>query len=220
MKTMSKQEEKQKLPFIFYIFLAVAIIGLFLGAMGVIGSQNSFDSNEKSNANLVEVINGILEFQQIQLETDENMILILKSTDYDISELTNKTNDKFVIFQNEIVKIKNDIRNKFPQASSVEKEEQKTIATTPFLTLKMDQTEFLLGELITFTGIASPNYPIMITIKLADRTLESVPVSKTSIINGEYFAEFQTSFDDPIGAWQVYARQLGDQTKTLTFKVE
>ena len=122
--------------------------------------------------------------------------------------------------KNEIVKIKNDIRNKFPQASSVEKEEQETIASTPFLTLKMDQTEFLLGEIITFRGNASPNYPIMITIKLPDRTLESVPVSKTAIINGEYSGEFQTSFDDPKGTWQVYARQLGDQTKTITFKVE
>jgi len=199
-----------------YLFFAIAVIGAFLGTMGVIAGQTNFNNNE----NLTEVINGILELQQIQLETDENIILILKSTDYNLSELGNQTNDKFNIFQNEIVKIKTDIKNKFPQASQVVQQEQSSIASTPFLTLEMDQTEFLLGEIIRFNGVASPTHAVIITVKLADRTLESVAVSKSEIINGEYTAEFQTRFDDPKGTWQVYARQSDDQTKTLTFKVE
>jgi len=220
MKVMSNKDEKLKLPLIFYVFLAVGIVGVFLGAMGVIGAQNNFDKNANDNANLIEVVNGILEFQQIQLETDEGMVLILKSANYDISELTNKTNDKFVIFQNEIVKIKNDIKNKFPQASSVPQESQSVIAGTPFLTLKMDKSEFVLGDKIIFRGTAQPNDAIIITIKLADRTTQQHPISKTEIINGQYVTEYQTSFDDAPGTWTAYARQTGDTTKTLSFKVE
>jgi len=199
-----------------YLFFAIAVIGAFLGGMGVIAGQTNYDTNE----NLTEVINGILEFQQIQLETNDNVLFALKQTSIVQSNFQNETSDKFNIFQNEIVKIKTDIKNKFPQASQVVQQEQSSIASTPFLTLEMDQTDFLLGEIIRFHGVASPTHAVIITIKLADRTLESVAVSKSEIINGEYTAEFQTRFDDAKGTWQVYARQSDDQTKTLTFKVE
>jgi len=199
-----------------YLFFAIAVIGMFLGGMGVIGAQNNFDTN----TNLTEVINGILEFQQIQLETNDSVLFALKQTNMVQSNFQNETSDKFNIFQNEIVKIKTDIKNKFPQASQVIQQEQSSIASTPFLTLEMDQTDFLLGEIIRFHGVASPTHAVIITIKLPDRMLESVAISRTEIINGEYAGEFQTRFDDAKGTWQVYARQLDDQTKTLTFKVE
>jgi len=199
-----------------YLFFAIAVIGAFLGGMGVIAGQTNYDTNE----NLTEVINGILEFQQIQLETDDGILFALNQINIVQSNSQNETNDKFDIFQNEIVKIKTDIKNKFPQASQVMQQEQSSIASTPFLTLEMDQTNFLLGEIIMFHGVASPTHAVIITIKLPDRVLESVAVSRTEIINGEYSAEFQTRFDDPKGTWQVYARQSDDQTKTLTFKVE
>jgi len=201
-----------------YLFFAIAVIGMFLGGFALATVQGAYDNPQirANQDNINFLLNHTLKAVEVDILIGEQT-LILKT---ELQLFQNQTDDTFTVFQNEIVKIKNDIRNKFPQGSPVEKEEQETIATTPFLTLKMDQTEFLLGEIITFTGIASPNYPIMITIKLADRTLESVPVSKTDIINGEYSVEFQTSFDDPIGTWQVYARQLGDQTKTITFKVQ
>ncbi len=220
MKVMSNKDEKLKLPLIFYVFLAVGIVGVFLGAMGVIGAQNNFDSNEKSNANLVEVINGILEFQQIQLETDDSILFALKQINIVQSNSQNETNDKFDIFQNEIVKIKNDIRSKFPQASSVPQESQSVIAGTPFLTMKMDKKEFVLGDKIIFSGTAQPNDAIIITIKQGDRKLVQHPISKSAIINGQYSTEFQTSFDDAPGTWTAYARQTGDTTKTLSFTVE
>ena len=86
--------------------------------------------------------------------------------------------------------------------------------------MKLDQDTFLLGEVIKFHGVAQPSHAVIITLKLPDRTLESVAVSRTEIINGEWFGEFQTRFDSPAGTWAIYARQLDDQTKTLTFKVE
>ncbi len=217
---MSNKDEKLKLPLIFYVFLAVGIVGVFLGAMGVIGAQNNFNDNENDNANLVKVVNGILEFQQIQLETDANTLFVLKQINMVQSNFQNETSDKFSTFQNEIVKIKNDIRSKFPQASSVPQESQSAIAGTPFLTLKMDKIEFVLGDKIIFRGNAQPDDAIIITIKLADRTTVQHPISKTAIINGQYSTEFQTSFDDAPGTWTAYARQTGDTTKTLSFKVE
>ena len=199
-----------------YLFFLIAVIGAFLGGMGVIGAQNNFNSNE----NLTKVVDFLLE-QNTELRsafTDRGDLL--EELENDIISNQTETNERFSTFQNEIVAIKKDIKNKFPQASTVETQKQTSIGTTPFLTLKMDQTEFLLGEIIQFHGNASPTHAVIITIKLPDRMLESVAVSKSNIINGEYTAEFQTRFDDAKGTWQVYARQLDDQTKTLTFKVE
>ena len=197
-----------------YLFFAIAVIGMFLGAMGVIGAQNN------SNENLIDATNELI-IRVGALETDrdfhDGFIIDLGKN---FTALENQTNETFDIFQSEIVKIKNDIRNKFPHGSDVEQEEQSVIADTPFLTLKIDQSEFVLGEPITFRGIANPNDAILITIKKPDRSLYQHAVSKTDIINGQYVTEYPTSFDDPPGTWSAYARQQSEQTKTLTFKVE
>ena len=195
-----------------YLFFPIAVIGLFIGGFALASVQSVHDK-----------INDIEITETFDWRTDKDFWKFINDNYISEGEL-NQTNDdieaNFITFQNEIVKIKKDIKSKFPQASEVEQQEQTSISTTPFLTLKMDQTEFLVGEVIVFHGIASPTHPVIITVKLPDRTLESVAVSKTAIINGEYTAEFQTQFDSPKGTWQVYARQLSDQTKTLTFKVE
>ena len=195
-----------------YLFFAIAVIGLFVGGFALASVQSAHEK-----------INDIEIPETFDWRTDTAFWKFVNDNYISEGEL-NKTKDnieeKFSTFQNEIVSIKKDIKSKFPQASDVEEEEQTSIGTTPFLTLKMDQTEFLLGEVIVFHGIASPTHPVLITLKLPDRTLESIAVSKTTIINGEYTVEFQTKFDSPKGTWQVYARQLSDQTKTLTFIVE
>jgi len=193
-----------------FLILGVAI---FLGAMGVIGAQ--------TNSNKINDIETPTE--GFDWKSDKEFWKFIN--DNYVSEgqlnITKKiTNAEFATFKNEIVKIKNDIKNKFPVASPVDDEEQSAIADTPFLTLKMDKIEFVLGDSITFRGTAQPNDAILITIKQPDRSLEQHPISKTEIINGQYITEFPTSFDDAPGTWTAYARQGSDQTKVLTFKVE
>jgi len=201
-----------------YLFFAIAVIGMFLGGFALASVQGLYDNSQvqANQDNINFLLNHTLRTSEFNLLLGQQT-LIQKSV---LQLFQNQTNDKFDIFQNEIVKIKTDIKNKFPQASQVVQQEQSSIASTPFLTLEMDQTDFLLGEIIRFHGVASPTHAVIITVKLADRTLESVAVSKSEIINGEYTAEFQTRFDDPKGTWQVYARQSDDQTKTISFKVE
>jgi len=200
---------------LFYLPVSIGILVALL-----LSSCALTNCNDKDAPNLTDAVNGILQFQQIQLEINDSMVEILEATSEDFLGYQNATNDKFDLFQNEIIKIKQDIKSKFPQASTVETTEQTSVSSTPFLTLAMNQQEFLLGEVITFHGIATPTHAVIITLKLPDRTLEAIGVTKENIVNGQWTAEFQTKFDSPPGTWEVYARQLSDQTKTLTFKVE
>ena len=200
---------------LFYLPVSIGILVALL-----LSSCALTNCNDKDAPNLTDAVNGILEKQTEIIEAlDARARLLMDLEGYVVSN-QNQTNEKFDIFQNEIVKIKQDIKSKFPQASTVETTEQTSVSSTPFLTLAMNQQEFLLGEVITFHGIATPTHAVIITLKLPDRTLEAIGVTKENIVNGQWTAEFQTKFDSPPGTWQVYARQLSDQTKTLTFKVE
>ncbi len=201
---------------LFYLPVTIGILVALL-----LSSCALTNCNDKDAPNLTDAVNGILETQQEQREFNNDILEGLDSIVFSLETMNNETGDKFDLFQTEIIRIKNDIKNKFPQASDVETTEQtSTTSTSPFLTLKMDKDTFLLGEVIKFHGVAQPSHAVIITLKLPDRTLESVAVSRTEIINGEWFGEFQTRFDSPAGTWAIYARQLDDQTTTLTFKVE
>lgn len=200
---------------LFYLPFSIGIIvALLMSSCAMTGCY------DKGLTPFVEAVNGLLVDVEELKESAKTHEEVLQKQAYDVSELRNDTDVKFDLFQNEIVKIKNDIKNKFPQASDVITTEQTSISSTPFLTLTMNKSEFLLGETITFRGMATPTHAVIITIKLPDRALESVAVSKTDIINGEWIAEYPTRFDSPKGTYQVYARQLDDQTKTLTFIIE
>jgi len=134
------------------LFILPISIGIIIALL--LSSCALTDCNDKGAPNLTDVVNGILEFQQIQLETDDNILFALKQINIVQSNSQNETNDKFDLFQNEIIKIKQDIKNKFPQASEVETTEQTSIASTsPFLTLSMEQDTFLLGGVIKFHGV-------------------------------------------------------------------
>lgn len=209
-KKNQEQDDKQKPPLIFYFIILAFIVLVLLNFIG--------DYTQKyDDSTLTAAINGILEFQQIQLVTDDNMILILKSIGDDIIAL--KSYDETISLQ--IGNIRADIKSKFPQAADVITQEQTSItSTTPFLTLKMQQQEFFVGNTIFFTGTGQPNSPIFITLKDPTRELWQIPISKSEIINGSYIANYTLRLDDPIGTWTVYARQLSDTTKTLTFTVE
>jgi len=84
----------------------------------------------------------------------------------------------------------------------------------------MEKTDYVLGNVVFFMGTAQPNDPVFITLKDSSRSLWQIPISSSMIIDGSYSANYTLRLDDPVGTWQVYARQLSDQTKTLTFKVE
>ncbi len=85
----------------------------------------------------------------------------------------------------------------------------------------MDKTEYVRGNVVIFYGMAKPNNAIILTLKDPTRDLDSLAVSKTQIIDGKWSANFTLRLDDPLGVWEVYARQgVKDQTRTLQFIVE
>lgn len=200
-------------------FLLIAL-SLFLGAWAVAGVQGAYNQD---NPNLTEAVNGILEEQANQKEINS---LVLEAVADQTARSVQNT-DRIIDLENydntitqEIGKINSKVKDVLP-ASSVLDEGQSTQSTLPSLTLKMDQSEFVRGNTVIFYGMAKPNDPVILTIKLPDRDLESIGVSKNQILDGQWSANFTLRLDDALGIWQVYARQgATDQTKTLSFTVE
>ena len=197
------------------LFLLIGL-SLFLATFALATVQSAFDKDPQVQANQDNI---------------DFLIGTHKITSDALGETINRSannTDKITSLQNydvtissQIGDIRSDIKSKFPQASSVdEKSQSSTTSTTPFLTLNMDSRDFFLGNVIFFKGTAQPNDPIFITIKEADRGLWQIPISRAEIIDGSWIANYTLRLDDPIGTWQVYARQLSDQTKTLSFHVE
>jgi len=204
---MAKQQSP---PLIFY--------GIILAFLVLVGLNFVGDYTQKyDDSNLVDAVNNMIENQRSQIEFNDSIILMTQELFDEIKDL--EKYDETISFQ--IGNIRSDIKSKFPQAADVIKQEQISItSTTPFLTLKMEQSDFFLGNVVFFSGTAQPNNPIFITLKDPTRELWQIPISKTEIINGAYMANYTLRQDDPVGTWTVYARQLSDTTKTLSFKVE
>jgi len=202
--------------FFIYAPIIIALVSL-AGLAGVVLTDNpQVQANKDNIAFLLEQKDNLIEIDKIlgeammkqTIRTVENADAVTALQDYDI--ITSK----------QIGDIRADIKSKFPQASNLPDQGQATGSTTPFLTLKMDKKEFFLGNTIFFMGTAQPNLAIQLTLKSPDRMLIPIAIPTTEIINGAYIANYTLRLDDPIGNWQVYARQQSDQTKTLTFTVE
>jgi len=195
-----------------YLFFTIAVIGLFVGGFALASVQSAHDK-----------INAIEIPETFDWRTNTEFWKFVNDNYISEQEL-NKTRHnieaKFSLFQNEIVKIKNDIRNKFPQASDVEQEQQTVISGTPFLTLTIEKTEWTLGETLVFTGTANPHDLVSITVKQPNRMLLHGQALPSQIINGMYKIEVETEFDHTPGAWYVFAKQGKEQSDTLVFKVE
>jgi len=157
----------------------------------------------------------------IQLAKTHESALVQQSTrSANNTQQIDLLKDYDITISTQVGDIRADIKSKFPQASGVIQQEQTSISTTPFLTLKMEQKDFFLGNTVFFMGTAKPNDAVFITIKDADRGLFQIPISRAEIIDGSWITNYTLRLDDPVGTWQVYARQLSDQTKTLSFTVE
>jgi len=196
------------------LFLLIGL-SLFLGAFALATVQSSFDKDPQVQANESNIL-WLLNHTKFQLETDKSIMKAMVKQSNSIVEL--KDYDDIITTQ--IGNIRSDIISKFPQASDVIDEEKSSKSDTPFLTLKMEKTDYVLGNVVFFMGTAQPNDPVFITLKDSSRSLWQIPISSSMIIDGSYMTNYTIRLDDPVGVWQVYARQLSDQTKTLTFKVE
>jgi len=191
------------------IFMALTAIAVSIGFGFQVSEDPQIQANQDNIGFLIETDKTLQEAIMKQtIRTVENADAVTELENYD------------EIITTQIGNIRQDIKNKFPMASNVPDQGSTSGASTPFLTLKMDKTEFVLGNIVIFTGTATPNNPIFITVKDSERVLTAIPVSKTEIINGAYIANYTLRLDDPIGVWEVYARQVSEQTKTITFTVE
>jgi len=204
--------EKQLSPSFFnYAAIVIALVSL-AGLAGVVLTDNDDPQIQANQDNIEFLFSADMTMRNVIGEqinrSVNNTDRIIALQDYDN------------IITTQIGNIRSDIISKFPQAADVSDKEKSSKSDTPFLTLKMDKTDFVLGNMVIFTGTAQPNGAIFLTLKDPDRALWQIPISKTLIIDGSYSANYTLRLDDPVGTWQVYARQLSDQTKTLTFKVE
>jgi len=197
---------------IFYVLILALTV-----AIGVV--EYNAEDNRQVQANL-DNITFLLDQYPLLIDSISERGKMLQTLEDDIIANHTALQDYDEIITTQIGNLRSDIKNKFPQAADVDKQGQSSGAGTPFLTLKMDTSEFFLGNIVIFTGMANPNDPIFLTLKSPDRMLTAIAISKTDIIDGSYMANYTLRLDDPIGTWQVYARQTSDQTKTLTFKVE
>ena len=202
--------------FFIYAPIIIALVSL-AGLAGVVLTDNpQVQANKDNIAFLLEQKDNLIEIDKTHQEAIMKQTIRTVENADAITELENYDE----IITSSIGAIRQDIKNKFPQASYVPDQGSTSKSSTPFLTLTMDKIEFVLGNTVTFTGTATPNDPVFITLKLPDRSLDSLAVSKTNIIDGSFSANFTLRLDDPIGIWKVYARQVSEQTKTITFTVE
>jgi len=190
-----------------------------LAAFALASVQSAFETQDHSHLKLSES-------QHLELDKDigDAAVTAKKYVDKQISgvqkNVTALQNYDDVI-TSDIGDIKSNIKDKFPGSTAPPDEGQSTQSDIPTLTLKMDKSEYVRGNTVIFYGMAKPNVAVILTLKLPDRTLESLAASKAQIIDGQWSANFTLRLDDPLGTWQVYARQgAGDQTKTLAFNVE
>lgn len=195
---------------IFYLLFIAVIIGLGVVSYQAVDLVDPQIQANRDNINFLIDQSGTIQEALIKqsLRSANNTDLIGELEDYD------------QIITTQIGNIRLDIKNKFPMGSSIPDQGSTSGSSTPFLTLTMDKTEFVLGNVVIFTGTANLNDPVFLTLKLPDRSLDSLAISKAQLIDGTFSANFTLRLDDPIGTWQVYARQVSEQTKTITFTVE
>ena len=200
------------LTFFPYAPLVIALISL--AGLAAIVLTDEDDPQIQANQDNIDFL--------IQLaKTHESALVLQSSRSANNTQQIDLLKDYDITITTQIGNIRSDIKSKFPQAADVIDSGQTSVTlTSPFLSLTMDKTEFVLGNEVIFTGTAMLNSPVFITLKLPDRALESIAISRTQIIDGSWTANFTLRLDDPIGVWQVYARQQSEQTRTLTFTVE
>lgn len=201
---------------LFYLPVTIGIvIALLMSSCAMTGCY------DKGLTPFVTAVNGIIvNIDNINDKLDVLQDLIIQTRDNAVERET-ALEEYDTVITTQIGNIRSDINSKFPQASDVINEGQEsTTLTSPFLTLKMDKTEFVLGNTIIFRGTAHPSGSVQITLKLPDRSLVPIVISRDMIVDASYITNYTLRLDDPVGTWQAYARQLSDQTRTLTFKVE
>jgi len=211
---MSKTTETYINPHLLYIFFALAVIGILVSVYAIIGVQNN--SNNIKDIEIPIVEEG---FNWRNNTAFWNFINDNYISEIELNTTKDEINAYAKLNKDSIVAIKEDIKNKFPQASAVEEEEQTAISETPFLTLTMEKSEWTLGATLIFIGTATPHDLVSLTVKLPDRTLLYGQAVPNEIINGSYRIEIETELDHLPGTWTVFAKQGKEQSTTLTFIV-
>jgi len=114
-------------------------------------------------------------------------------------------------------KIKDEVQTGHPAAS----EGEETTSSKLLLTLEIPETEYVRGNTVLFSGsVVLTSQPVIVQLKLPDRSLEQVGISTASIIDGQWSGNYTIRLDDPLGTWEIYATQKAERTRTISFSVE
>jgi len=203
------------------LFFILTGAALFVAGLAIATVQGAYDKDfpEHSHLKLSETQHNELDKDigdaAVTMKTFVNtQINSLNQTIIDNTSEAKKNKD-------EITAVKVDIKNKFPQASDVTDTGSSVISNTPFLTLTIDKTSYIPGETIVFTGTANPDTTVIINIQkyggcsAKDICAAWVMADK----NGQFRLEFETEFDDPVGAWKAYVKVGEDRSQTIVFEV-
>jgi len=94
---------------LFYLPVSIGILVALL-----LSSCALTNCNDKDAPNLTDAVNGLLETQQKQREFNNDILEGLDSIVFSLETMNNETSDKFDLFQNEIIKIKQYVQQYVP----------------------------------------------------------------------------------------------------------
>jgi len=94
-------------------------------------------------------------------------------------------------------------------------DEQSGTGTSPKLTIHLDSSEFIRGEIIWVSGTSDPKVNVEATV--TDPKLSKRSPNGQSDQRGEWKIAIITKFDSPLGTYTVYVRSQGELSQTLSF---
>jgi len=208
---MSKQEKKPINLGLIGAFVAITIAVLALAMAG-------------------QVMTTMLTTDDVILIIKNNPQLFPTTEPYDptdimtaLGQLEVKVNDNRAEYTREIVQVKKDLQKAQIGTGDPEREGlnvQRGTGTSPILTITLEATEYIKGEIIFIEGTGNPGQPITATMCLPTEEFKICPkrtVHGQIDKRGTYTMGFSTTFDDPLGIWNLFVKSDGETSETLSF---
>ncbi len=96
-------------------------------------------------------------------------------------------------------------------------DEQSGKGSSPALTIHLDASEFIKGEIIWISGTGEPLQPIQATITDANLNKRYPNASVDKI--GNFKVAYTTDFESPVGTYTVFVKSSGETSQILSFIV-
>jgi len=138
-----------------------------------------------------------------------------------IADLELELIDQRIEYTKEIVQVKKDLQKAQIGTGDPERDEldvQRGTGTSPKITITLDSSEFIRGEIIWISGTGEPLQQIQATI--TDPNLNKRFPNASIDRNGSFKIAYTTDFDSLIGTYTVYVKSQGENSQTLSFSLK